>query len=309
MSTNKIQFAFFIILIFFSSFLLFKKTLLPNILLNLSAHQKTPNIPFPQIALVAKSAYVWDIQKQKALFALNENESLPLASITKMMTALTAYESLPAATTVQISQNDLNDGQGNGLRVGEKWKLKDLIDFTLTISSNDGALAIAEAGAPIASSASTTQNQANDFLMRMNNKAKELGLNNTYFMNQSGLDISKNVAGAYGSARDVANLFSYIEQNHPELFDATKHPTLKITSLSGITHVIKNTDIALDNIPGLIASKTGLTDLAGGNLAVIFDADFGHPIVIVVLGSTADGRFTDVQALSKATLQYLELNQ
>lgn len=51
-----------------------------------------------------------------------------------------------------------------------------------------------------------------------------------------------------------------------------------------------------------MASKTGLTDLAGGNLAIAFDAGLGHPIVVVVLGSTEDGRLTDVENLVDATL-------
>ena len=57
-------------------------------------------------------------------------------------------------------------------------------------------------------------------------------------------------------------------------------------------------------MPGLLRSKTGFTDLAGGNLAVIFDAGMNHPVAIVVLGSTQSGRFTDVKTLMAATLAH-----
>jgi D-alanyl-D-alanine carboxypeptidase len=66
-----------------------------------------------------------------------------------------------------------------------------------------------------------------------------------------------------------------------------------------------NTNVSINQISGLLASKTGFTNLAGGNLAVVFDAGFMHPVVIVVLGSTVDGRFSDVVNLEKITLQKL----
>jgi D-alanyl-D-alanine carboxypeptidase len=59
-----------------------------------------------------------------------------------------------------------------------------------------------------------------------------------------------------------------------------------------------NTDKATD-IPGLIGGKTGYTDLAGGNLAIVFDADIGHPVIVVALHSTKEGRFEDVRALTE----------
>ena len=59
-------------------------------------------------------------------------------------------------------------------------------------------------------------------------------------------------------------------------------------------------------IPGLLGGKTGYTNLAGGNLAVIYDAGLNHPIVVVVLGSTLEGRFGDVETLVDATYGYIE---
>ena len=56
----------------------------------------------------------------------------------------------------------------------------------------------------------------------------------------------------------------------------------------------------LQNIPGFIGAKTGYTDLAGGNLVAVFDIDIGHPLIAVVLGSTEEGRFTDIETLINA---------
>ena len=92
--------------------------------------------------------------------------------------------------------------------------------------------------------------------------------------------------------------------SHPEILEATKYPTLSISS-SKAPHISQNTDKDIVIIPGLIASKTVYTDLAGGNLAVAFDASVGHPIIVVVLGSTEAGRFTDVATLVKTSLKYI----
>ena len=71
-------------------------------------------------------------------------------------------------------------------------------------------------------------------------------------------------------------------------------------------HKTKNTDELVNEIPGLIAGKTGYSDLAGGNLAVIFDAGFDHPLAVVVLGSTSEGRFNDVKQLVAAAVKYCQ---
>ena len=69
-------------------------------------------------------------------------------------------------------------------------------------------------------------------------------------------------------------------------------------------HTLENTNQTIDAIPSPLLSKTGFTDLAGGNLVVVFDAGINHPVAVVVLGSTKDERFSDVQALVQETLRY-----
>jgi D-alanyl-D-alanine carboxypeptidase len=136
----------------------------------------------------------------------------------------------------------------------------------------------------------------------MNNKARAIGLTQTKFLNESGLDLESYQSGASGSARDMARLFEYVYRRHPTLLSATAKGDLTITSDSNITHHVMNTDAMVNDIPGIIASKTGFTDLAGGNLVVILDIGIDHPVAISVLGSTKESRFSDMQKLIDATV-------
>lgn len=79
-----------------------------------------------------------------------------------------------------------------------------------------------------------------------------------------------------------------------------------LRSLNDVDHQVKNTNEAVERFPGLIASKTGFTSLAGGNLAVAFEAGPMYPIIIVVLGSTLEERFNDIEKLIWASLEYLQ---
>ncbi len=248
-------------------------------------------------AVESKSFYVYDISAQKALFTKYEHIRLPIASITKLMSGLVALDVLPGTTTIKISNDDIAQGSGTGLVVGEEWKLKDLLDFSLITSSNDGMHAL--------ESAVNSYEKNNNIVDLMNKKVKEIGLLDTFFINSIGTDVDAFVAGSYSSSYDIAVLFSYILKNNPMLISETKNQSKNFISESNIIHHASNTDIAINNIPGILASKTGFTDLAGGNLAVIFDAGFLHPVVIVVLGSTEEGRFTDVEKLVNITLEKL----
>ncbi len=228
---------------------------------------------------------------------------MPLASLTKLMTALTAMELLPENTRITINKEFLQDDGNSGLAVGESWSLKNLLDFSLVVSSNGGARSIASV---VGATLDKTQDFSlgrTDFIKQMNLEVKKIGLSQSYFLNESGLDQSSTENGGYGSADDVAKLVQYILTNKPNILEPTKYSNLSVTSLSE-THIAKNTDVLADTIPGLLASKTGYTDLAGGNLVVAFDASIGHPFIAVVLGSTQSGRFSDMQTLVDATMKY-----
>ncbi len=231
----------------------------------------------------AKSAIVYDINSGKVLYNKNADMQLPIASITKLMTALVAEREFGATNLISISERALLTEGESGLVAGDFWRVRDLSDFMLTISSNDAATALALAGG-----------DKMQFISKMNSVAQELGLWSTVFFNESGLDVNNVQAGGYSSARDIANLLTYIVSTQPTLLEATTFAEFNSVSQSGLRYRVINTNKITGKIPGLIASKTGFTDLAGGNLAIVFDAGVGRPIVIVVLGSTIDGRFDDV---------------
>ncbi len=265
-------------------------------------------VNFPNVPITAKAAVVYDVARDQILFEKDAEAQLPLASLTKIMVALTARDLLPKDATVTINQHYLNEDGNNGFRDGQKWRLQDILDATLVESSNDGAAAIAGAYGTFQNgiSASTTLEEADGpFLEAMNKKAKELGLSQTYFLNATGLDQNLSVSGAYGSAHDIAKLFSYAVSSFPDAFEATTYDSITVSSVGKTLYKVKNTNSVVEEIPGIIASKTGFTDLAGGNLVVMFDAGPLHPITIAILGSSEKGRFDDVKELVSASLRYL----
>ncbi|HRH26826.1 MAG TPA: D-alanyl-D-alanine carboxypeptidase [Parcubacteria group bacterium] len=259
---------------------------------------------FDDLKLKARAVYVYDLSTNKVLYAKNENVQLPLASITKLMTAVVAVELLPQNSNITIRSDFLREEGDSGLVVSESWKMRDLLDFSLVTSSNDGARSLASVIGAVTLDTSDYNLGRKDFIEKMNSKAKELGLTQSFFLNETGLDIDTNTSGGYGSATDVNTLMNYMIVNYPDVLEPTKYTTIKISS-DDKKHTGKNTNDFVGSIPGLFASKTGYTNMAGGNLTVAFDAGLAHPVIVTVLGSTQEGRFEDVELLADATFKYL----
>lgn len=263
--------------------------------LHATAVDSTP-IQLPEVEVYATAAYVWDIKGQRALYKKNETDVVPLASITKLMTALVVDELETPETAVQVSQAAVRQEGGSGLAPGESLAISELQAFSLMSSSNDAAYTLAASvGALLGEREATSQ-----FVAAMNIRASELGLNSFEFRNMTGLDVSPTQAGAVGNAKDVSFLMKHLVTEHRDILAATTEPTSRIYNEAGAHHDISNTNAIVDSIPNLIGSKTGYTDLAGGNLTVVFDAGYDRPIVITVLGSTRDRRFSDVLTLVEA---------
>lgn len=257
--------------------------------------------PFEEVQVVAKAAYVFDVANQRALYKKNESEVLPLASVTKLMTALVAYEVLADTDAVVIDNTAIMQDGDSGLLEGEVFNRMSLTDLVLMSSSNDGAYALAvKAGDVIDPDKSVTA-----FVQAMNVRAREIGLNETEFKNPTGLDQSITESGANGSARDMTFLMEYIVKNTPEILTYTQEDTARLYSETGQFHDTENTNYFIDKIPNLIGSKTGYTDLAGGNLVIAYNAGLTRPVIISVLGSTHLNRFTDVLKLIEETNNYL----
>jgi len=277
--------------------------------------------PFQGITLEAKSVVVWDVINNRELFSKDADTPLPLASLTKVMTALVISSKFSNSSNIEILQEYLEPEGDSKLVVGDIWQANDLRDFTLLTSSNDGAFALAALAEAKENTPEnndyTNEDLRNKFIEEMNNTASEIGLSNSRFFNEHGLDrtvnrggparlASESVAGgAYGSAKDMALLFEYTLKNFPEMLEATRYKNLEFKSAEKV-YSAENTNTSVDQIPNLIASKTGYTDLAGGNLVVAFDAGLNRPIIISILDSSAEGRFSDALKLVDSSLKYIQ---
>lgn len=270
------------------------------------AQEKPRANPYQGLELDAKAAYVLDVKAKKPLFAKNALQILPLASLTKIMTAITALSSAPETMYVTLGERAISEEGDSGLKVGERWLLRDLLKFMLLESSNDSAVAISSTvGEILATSTTTVEENRHLFIRKMNEIADTLNFSSLRFLNESGLDIDESHAGAYGSAADTARMLAYALEEFPLILGETRWNELQLGDENGDEHSAKNTNKDINTLPLLISSKTGYTDLAGGNLLIAFDAGFNYPIIISVLGSTIDGRFTDVEKLVWATLEFL----
>ncbi len=246
---------------------------------------------FDSLEFEAKSVLVEKLNTGEILFEKNSSIAAPIASITKIMTALVVYENINDLNMeVSIPIEALSSYGTTQLRLGETFSFKDLLDLMLMTSSNHAAVAVSNIFE------STFPNK--DFINEMNILSKKIGLNNTYFLNETGLDENLNTAGSFSSAKDVSTLLKYIIKNHPQLFEKTKMNNYTIVSKTGYHHNITNTNSIVGKLPNMIASKTGYTDLAGGNLTIVIDPGLNDPISITVLGSTRLGRFEDVLKLT-----------
>ncbi|MCR4325656.1 MAG: hypothetical protein NUV59_02520 [Patescibacteria group bacterium] len=257
--------------------------------------------PFAELSLEASSVYVEDLTDGTVLYARNPDIQLPLASLTKVAVALVASEVLAPNDILTIPYDTAPTTSAERLTAGQEWRFRDVLNFTLMASSNEGAeiLAVAANDAlharyPLSPSRGAT-------LWRMNDLARKIGAHDMYFLNASGLDVSETQSGSYGSARSVARLLAYAASTSPAIFEGTSRDNMLLTSVGGAEARAYNTDQALGAIPGLVMGKTGFTDLAGGNLAIVFDVGPAHPVVAIVLGSTYDGRFEDMKQLVEAT--------
>lgn len=245
--------------------------------------------------LDAKAAIVYDLATGQVLYQKNADAQLPLASLTKLLTVYTALSVLSTSTPVTIPADALAVDYPRAFNEGQTFTLADLARLTLTASLNDGAVAIAEAAA---SAKGEMPSQA------LAGAAGALGLTETYALNGSGLDVNTAISGGYGSARDLAKLAGALVVKAPEIAYATTQAIARAESFGGTYFDVKNTDPIVQTVPHLLLSKTGFTDLAGGNLVLVLDAAVNHAIAVVVLGSTQTARFTDAAKLVADTFAH-----
>jgi D-alanyl-D-alanine carboxypeptidase len=257
----------------------------------------TPTAPdaFAEVAVDAQAAIVYDLATGETLYEKNADAQLPLASLTKLLTVYAALAELSPNTPITIPADVARLEAPHAFNAGQIFSLSDLARLTLTASLNDGAAAIAEA---------TAERKGESQAEMLAGAAAALNLSQTYAVNGSGLDVSTAVSGGYGSARDLARLAGALVAEAPAIAAATTENSAQAKSQGGTSFKVKNTDPMVASMPRLLLSKTGYTDLAGGNLALVFDAGMLHPIAVVVLGSSKSARFTDGTVLIAATLAH-----
>ena len=238
--------------------------------------------PAPEVPAVSATAWVLvDAASGQIIDGVNETQALPMASVTKMMTALVVLDNLQLDDRVRISETAAATGEAEiGLVPGERWSVRDLLYAVLVRSGNDAAVALAEGVA----------GSVDEFAALMNNKAEELGLTNSSFVNPHGLDAD----GHFSTAADLAVLGAAM-MDAPVLAEMARTRVVVFKDApDGSARIATNTNQLLGVYPGIVGVKTGFTNAAGKVLVGAIDTTAGR-IVSVVMGS--EDHFADTREL------------
>lgn len=232
-----------------------------------SATTPTEEIKIPNTN--SRACVIIDRNTNAVLYGKNENQKRKMASTTKIMTATIIIENCNLNETVEISKKAAGTGGSRlGLKAGDKITIRDLLYGLMMRSGNDSAVALAEyAGGSI-----------EGFAEKMNQKASDLGLNNTHFETPHGLDSDEHYTTAY----ELALLSNYALNN--KIFAqivGTKEYTITI---NGYPKQLSNTNELLGNLDGVYGIKTGFTN--GANRCLVTACKRNNmDIICVVLGA------------------------
>jgi len=216
---------------------------------------------------VAAGAY---LMGGKELAGWKEDKRWPIASITKLLSAYVAESLMDPEQNVVITQNAVDTmGEAGGFRMGELFKVRDLVKAMLITSSNDAAIALAQ------NYGQTT------FVSEMNLIAREAGMNNSQFVEPTGLSVQNQ-----STVEDLVRLVQYIWRENREFFQITRQSTDYIvdTNLGVGRQLVNINQFAGDS--DFLGGKTGTLPEADSNLISVFNSPkFGEPVIVVVLGS------------------------
>ncbi len=233
------------------------------------------------------SVFIKD-DKEIVLSEKKADEVIAIASLTKLMTAIIVLENYNLDDLIQISASAVATyGDAGNLQIGEIMTIRDLLYITLIESSNDGAEALAE------------KMGVSTFVYKMNEKAASLGMNNTWFINPSGLD-EGNLYN-FSTVNDLKKMVVYILENHSLIAEILSLPEKELTSHSGISRTIKNTNVLLKESDAYLWGKTGYTNRANGCLILIlnnFSINNNQGYVINIIAG-ADDKFGEARKLEQ----------
>lgn len=224
----------------------------------------------PQVS--ASSILVYDLTSEKALYEKNFKERLPIASLTKIMTAIVALEHPLKNDKYFVTESDLVGEDSMGLEAGEVLSLKELLYGLILHSGNDAAEVLAN----------NYPNGRAAFIKAMNQKAKSLGLSDTHFTNPTGLEGDGN---QYSTPFDLVVITTFALEKFPLFSEVAK--TFDENILATGTHkayFLENETNLISSYPGVKGVKTGYTPEAGFCLVTYLDYG-GHKIIAVVLNS------------------------
>lgn len=242
-------------------------------------------------SLNSRACIVLDRKSNRIIYGKNEKNKVKMASTTKIMTATIVIENYDLSKTVEISKKAAGTGGSRlGLKQGDKISVLDLLHGLMLCSGNDAAVALAE----------TVAGGISEFSDMMNNKAKELGLENTHFESPHGLDSDNHYTTAY----DLSLLTNYALNNKTFLkIVGTKNYTVTI---NGYPKNITNTNELLGTLNGVYGVKTGFTN--GANRCLVTACKRNDlDIICVVLGcDTKNFRTKDSIKLIEYTFQNYE---
>jgi len=225
---------------------------------------------------------------KKILNQKNPTLVLPIASVTKLMVGVIILENIDLNTEVTATLDYIGQEESAFiLETNKRYKVKELLANALISSDNDSARLL-----------SSTMGEKN-FVDKMNLKAKEIGLINTNYINVTGLDPTGSSSELnVSTVTDLANLLIYIKNNHPEIFSITAKTAYDFCDIENYCKNVINTNKLLENKDmefNIIGGKTGSTDLAGKNLALMTKILPGLYLINIVLGS--ENNFIDTMSL------------
>ena len=239
-----------------------------------------------ELPLTSRAALLMEKTTGQILFAQNEHEKLEPASVTKIMTLLLTMDAIDSGAlayddVVTVSANAAGMGGSQVfLAEGEQITVEELLKCVCVSSGNDAAVALAEKVAGVTEL----------FVEQMNNRARGLGMDDTHFVNPTGLTAEGHVT----SAHDIALMSRELLTKHPDIRSFT---TIWTDSIRGGTFDLANTNKLIRRYDGATGLKTGYTASAGYCISATAEREGMELISVVMKGETADKRNADAKAL------------
>ena len=236
----------------------------------------------------AKAAILVECQTGKVLYSQDADKRLPIASVTKIMTLCLIFDKIEAGYITKddiVTVSDNAAGMGGSqvfLESGGKYPVKELVKSIIIASANDACVAMAE----------YISGSQESFVVAMNQKAKQLGMKDTHFVNCTGMPHDEHLS----TAADVAKMSAELTKH--EMFfsyssiwmDEIKHSGGRVTGLTNTNKLVRFFD-------GCDGIKTGYTDQAGHCVAATVRRDGMRLISVIIGGKTSQGRFDDARRL------------